>query len=116
MKRATLISKSNLKEALKIHSRKEICIDNNISERTLDRIICDFDLKKKNYGPKGLCPDTVSEIRACYEAGSKQIDLAKKYNVTQSLISKIINNQNHKVKTNIKISGNSEVRLEINGN
>jgi hypothetical protein len=116
MKRRTAISKSNLKEALKNHSRKEICIEHNISERTLDRIICDFDLRKKNYGPKGLCEEEISEIRNFYEIGWKQIDLAKKHNVTQSLISKIINNQNHKVKTNIKISGNSEVRLGIHGN
>jgi response regulator of citrate/malate metabolism len=116
MKRKNAISKSKLKEALKNHSRKEICVEYNISERTLDRIICDFDLRKKNYGPKGLCEVTVSEIRNFYEIGWKQVDLARKYNVTQSLISKIINNQNHKVKTNIKISGNSEVRLEINGN
>jgi DNA-binding transcriptional regulator LsrR (DeoR family) len=111
-----MIHKNNLLKLLKQLKREEICDILNVSSRTLDRMIAKHSLTRKNYGRKNITYETVKIIKNLYSTGFiKQKELAKKFNVTQSLISKIVNNQVHK--NTINITGCATVRLEFkNGN
>jgi DNA-binding transcriptional regulator LsrR (DeoR family) len=106
------ISKDQLIEILKNCTRKDICEHFKISERTLDRIIKDNHLTKLNYGPKNLSMQTISDIRNLHQTGKyKQKDIASKFNISQSLVSKIVNNQVHKGPKCLKVSGQASVKV-----
>jgi|688.fasta_scaffold164289_4 predicted XRE-type DNA-binding protein len=106
------ISKEELIEILANCARKDICNYFEISERTLDRIIKDYDMAKMNHGPKNLSSQIISDIRNLYQTGKyKQKEIAEKYNISQSMVSKIVNNQSHKKTNYFKVSGNALVKV-----
>lgn len=108
------ITKSELAEVLKVCARKDICEHFKVSERTLDRIIYEYQLQRANYGPKNLDKQTVADIRNLYATGKHtQKEIAEKYNVSQSLVCKIVNMQVHKNPASLKVSGEAEVRLGL---
>lgn len=77
-------------------------------------MIHDFGLSRENYGPKNLSGETVSEIRSLYLAGSfKQSELAEKFNISQSLVSKIVNKQVHRSSFNLQVGGEAKVRIGL---
>lgn len=99
-----------LKKILTQESRKFICESYQISRRTLNRILKDKDLT--GFGLNRLDCQVVKEIRYFYQLNKfTQKELADKYNVSQSLISKIVNNEIHCNNTNFVISGEAEVKL-----
>lgn len=111
------ITKSELCKLLGSRTRREISDSFGVSERTLDRIIRDNHLGRPNYGRKMLSGEVVEEIRKAYwHSDCTQQDLSKKFKISQSLVSKIINNKSHKV-SHLKISGEASAHMRIkNGN
>lgn len=106
------ITKDQLAQILQECARKDICEHFQISERTLDRLIKDHDLTKINYGPKKLCKQTISDIKNLHQLGQlTQKEIASKFNISQSMVSKIVNNQVHKNAKSIKISGSASVKI-----
>ena len=65
--------------------------------------------------PKGLSEDLVQEIREVYARKElNQTEIAKAYCISQSLVSKIVNNYIHKLPVGIHISGSAEVKVGYN--
>lgn len=86
------LGKEGLEQLLKETSREEICQKYSISSRTLSRVLKEFDLVNENYGPKNLSEKDLEEIYRLYIVDDvKQQEIAKRFKVTQSLISRIIN-------------------------
>lgn len=68
----------------------------------------------KKTGPKNINIEIIEKIRDFYKKNNvTQIELAKQFNLSQSTISKIINNEIHKKFNQINISGSAEVKLNI---
>jgi transposase len=105
------ITPNELVKVMENCCRKDVCEHFNVSSRTLDRILHDYQLVKSNYGPKKLDKEVVQNIRNLYLNGCNQKHLAEKFNVSQSMISKIINNQAHKNIPNLSVSGNAEIKI-----
>ncbi len=71
-------------------------------------------MRTKKCGPKKLALDTINKIRVLYRNGNcTQCELAQKFNLSQSTISKIVNNTIHKKTNGINISGSAEVKFTI---
>jgi DNA-binding transcriptional regulator LsrR (DeoR family) len=67
----------------------------------------------KKSGPKNLNIKTIQDIRFLYEYGQlTQQQIATKFNLSQSTVCKIINNNIHKNTSTIKISGDASVKLK----
>lgn len=110
------ITKNQIKTLLKNKKRSDIAKDLKISNRTLDRIIKDNNLNRKNFGPKYLSQEKIQEIKNYYKNNKKQKEIAEQFGVTQSTISKIINNHYRK-SSNINLTGQAKVRMDFkNGN
>lgn len=63
-------------------------------------------------GPKNLTSDTIKEIRCLYSKGDyTQKKLADLFEISQSTVCKIINNEIHKQSSEIKISGEAKVKV-----
>lgn len=106
------LSTEELDEYLKSYSRIDICNFLNISMRTLDRLIKKKGLTKINHGPKRLNQKVIEEIRILYKSKKyKQKQIAEKFEVSQSLVSKIINNEIHKDYKKFKLGGQAAVRI-----
>lgn len=106
------VSKAEFVKILKDCAKKDICSHFGISERTLDRLIGDYCLKKKNFGPKNLPDETVNSIRSLYSTGDyTQKELADRFHVSQSLVCKIVNNQIHRHAFGLTIRGEAVYRL-----
>lgn len=88
------IYRSELSRLLKQDSREEIACKYGVASRTLDRIIRQQGLQRKNYGRKHV---DAAEIRSLYMTGEfTQTELAMQFGVSQPLISKIVNKQLHR--------------------
>lgn len=76
------------------------------SERTIRRWLKSKDLYNPNinYKPNKLSRKNVANIRLEYDEGISQVNLAKKYNVSQASIANVVNLKTYK--QNIKLSGN----------
>lgn len=106
------LSKEQLKFLLEKHNRLHICEQFNLSSRTLDRIIKENKLTKENFGPKNLKEKQIIDIKKFYSQKKyKQIEIAKKFGISQSLVSKIINNKSHKDTPNIELTGQASIRI-----
>lgn len=67
------------------------------------------------YGPKRLTYLEAHEIRVLYSKGEyTQTQLAQKFEVSQSMVCKIINNQAHKQAAHINVGGEAGVKLGFN--
>lgn len=108
------IQKKDLKSMLKYKKRKDICNDYNISLRTLDRIIKEEGLTKNNFGPKFLNKNIIKEIKIKYIFDNyKQKDLASLFGISQSLVSKIVNNLSHPKCSDLVLDGKALVKKEV---
>lgn len=104
------LSKKELKVLIQQQTREVICIEYNISERTLGRILKEKNLINQNYGPKGLSDADVMLIRNRYITEDvTQQTLAKEFKVSQAMICKIVN-----TKTTLKLGGTATVKLGFN--
>lgn len=86
----------------------------NKSERTIRRWLKRENLYNPdhNYCPNKLSQDDANKIRDEYNNEIKQIDLAKKYNVSQATIANIINNKIYKY--NLQLTGGFDYKYSIN--
>lgn len=66
--------------------------------------------------PKGVSLELANGIREAYKSGKmNQTQLAKKFKVSQSLVSKIVNNYIHKPPaSDLNIGGSAEVKVGFN--
>jgi len=104
------LTTEELEQLLVEKSRKSICESYQISRRTLNRVLKDKGLTGS--GLNRLNDEIAKEIRYFYQLNKfTQNELADKYNVSQSLISKIVNNAIHCNNTNFVIGGEAEVKL-----
>ena len=111
------ITKTELVKVLENCARKDICEHFKISERTLSRIIYDYQLQKTGYGPKQLTKETCHDIRVMYGTGKyTQADIADKFHISQSLVSRIVNKQIHKTERDVEFGGQAAVKVGYNGN
>lgn len=86
----------------------------NKSERTIRRWLKKESLYKpnQNYCPNKLSQSSANKIRDEYCNEAKQIDLAKKYNVSQATIANIVNNKIYK--HNFQLTGNFNYKYSVN--
>lgn len=86
----------------------------NKSTRTIRRWLKSEGLYNPNlnYKPNKLSKDNVEKIRNEYNEGTNQVNLAKKYNVSQACIANIINFKTYKY--NIKLSGEFKYNYSAN--
>lgn len=100
----------DLKLLISNKSRQEVCEQFFISRRTLNRVLKNKGLK--HFGLDRLEDYQVIEIRTLYQSKEyTQMELADKYQVSQSLISKIASNSIHRNITNFVIGGEADVKL-----
>ncbi len=105
------LDKSNLQYLLNNFEKGDVCKELEISSRTLDRLISKFNLTRNNFGRKNLTLETVNSIRTTYNFGSiTQKQLADMFKISQSLVSKILNNISHRSLSHLKVSGEAKVR------
>lgn len=110
MDRIRDLTTDEMKLLLSENSRHFICEQYQISRRTLNRVLKERGLV--GFGIDRLDNKTVVEIRTLYNSKEfTQTELADKYNVSQSLISKIVNNAVHRNSTSFVIGGEAEVKL-----
>lgn len=66
--------------------------------------------------PKGVSLELACKIRKIYKAGeASQTQLAKKFKISQSLVSKIVNNYIHKPPIgDLNIGGSADVKVGYN--
>jgi len=101
---------NDLKLLVSEKSRQEVCEQFHISRRTLNRVLKANGLT--NFGLDRLESLQVGEIRTLYQTKEyTQTELADKYQVSQSLISKIVNNSIHRNITSFVIGGEADVKL-----
>jgi transposase len=106
-------TKEELLHYLNIMNRKEISDIFQVSESTVSRWLKAHQLCRQGWGAGKMTYGTAQEIRKFYTSKQyTQKELAKKYKVSQSTISKIINNQSHKSEK--LISGEAVVKLTVN--
>lgn len=104
------LNTDDLKRLLDRKSRLFICEHYQISRRTLNRILKERGLT--GFGLDRVDDQTVGEIRLLYRRKQyTQKELADKYNVSQSLISKIVNDLVHRNVTNFVIGGEADVKM-----
>lgn len=104
------LTTDDLKNLLQRKSRLSVCEHYQISRRTLNRILKEKGLT--GFGLDRIDDQTVGEIRLLYQRKEyTQTELADKYNVSQSLISKIVNAQVHRNVANFVIGGEADVKM-----
>jgi len=100
----------DMEKLLQEKSRQFICDHYQISRRTLNRVLKERGLT--GFGLDRIDDKTVGEIRLLYSRKDfTQTELADKYHVSQSLISKIVNDVVHRNIANFVIGGEAEVKL-----
>lgn len=91
-------------------SRQKICEEFNISRRTLNRILKEKGLT--GYGLNRMSNFEYNEIKELYRKKKfTQMQLSDKYQVSQSLISKIVNGLVCRNNINFSISGEADVKM-----
>lgn len=107
------IEKQQLEKLLKDCTRRDICDHFGMSERTLDRLIQEYGLQRANMGRKDLSKQSIYDIRLLYRMGYTQDHIAERFNVSQSLVSKIVNKHVHKLSTDLSPTGAADVKLGL---
>jgi DNA-binding transcriptional regulator LsrR (DeoR family) len=65
--------------------------------------------------PKQLSEEVINEVRGLYARGEMtQTQIAKMYEISQGLVSKIVNNYIHKSNVGLQISGAAECKVGYN--
>ena len=104
------LTTDEMKDLLLRKSRLSICEHYQISRRTLNRVLKDRGLT--GFGLDRVDDQAVAEIRLLYQRREyTQTELADKYDVSQSLISKIVNDLVHRNVTNFVIGGEADVKM-----
>lgn len=96
----TKLPKPSKEKLLSFKTREDAAEAFNVSVRTVIRWLDEYGEyhPRKGYGPK-LTEDQVVKVRLLHQDGWAIKDLAKKFNVTFSSISRIIHGITHKTKS-----------------
>jgi DNA-binding transcriptional regulator LsrR (DeoR family) len=113
MRTLKTLNKEEVRKLLDTMSRKDICTKYNVSRSTLSRVIRSHGLTKKGYRPHKLNREQETEIRRLYfEESWLQKEIAAKFNVSQSMVARIVN----KVTPGLNFGGEAEVKVSYKYN
>jgi len=102
--------KSVLEQDTLLLTHQEILRKYHVSQSTLSRWLKEYSLIKTGWGANKLTMSIAQEIRHLYNQGSTQAELAKKFQVTQGAICKIVNNISYK-EDGMRFCGSAEVKI-----